>query len=294
LSAGSAAAGETVTVVVTPSVNAAPLMVGVEEGMFAANGLAVTPVLVALMPNLPAALLSGSGQIGLLSGPTLIQAVDGGLDLVAVAGGNVTSHAIMESALLASADFAYRKPSDLVGRSIGVPGIGAPQDVGLRYWMLQNGVDPAKVHFIETSIPQMADALRGHSVDAVIAPEPAQSQIIGSGVGKMAVPMSKELPEDIPWLFYVSTREWASTHPKELAAFRAGMAQAQMFTMTETAKAKEDFLKYVKMPPATLAMMSLGLQKPQITVAGLEWWVEVMRQQNMLNGSVDANNLVFK
>ena len=278
----------------TPSVNGAPLLVGVEEGIFARHDLAVTPVLVALMPNLPAALMSNSGQIGLVAVSTFIQAVDGGLDLVAIAGGNVTSHDIPEASLLVRPDFDYRSPADFIGRTIGVPGLGAPQHVFLRYWFMQHGVDPARVRFIETSFTNMADNLRSHAVDGVIAADPAQSQIISSGVGKVAVAMYKETPEGKPWLIYVSTRDWASAHPKDVASFRAAMAEAQAFTMTNTDKAKQDLLKYVPLPAPALARMSLGLQKPGITADGLRWWIDVMTQQQMLTGKPDADQLVLK
>ncbi len=283
-----------ISIVSTANINATPAMVAVQNGIFAKHGLDASITLIALMPNLPAALVSGSGQFGLVAAATFIQAVDGGLDLVAIAGGNETSHAINESALLIPADASYAKPADLVGRIVGVPGIGAPQHVFFRWWLLQKGVDPAKVRFVETAIPSMTDTLRTHAVDAVIAPEPAESQIVNAGVGKVAVAISEETPEGKPWLIYVATREWASAHRAEVAAFRAAMAEAQAFTMANTDDGKKAFSKYVNLPPAALAKLSLGLQKPDLTAEGLGWWVEMMQQQQMLPGKVDAGALVFR
>ena len=87
----------------TATTDCASAAVAVEDGIFKKNGLDAELILIALNSNIPAALMSNSLQIG---GPTpsvFLQATDGGLDLVAVAGAgqlrgvkaplNVTVHA---------------------------------------------------------------------------------------------------------------------------------------------------------------------------------------------------------
>ena len=99
-----------------------------EEGYFKKRNLDVEPKFIPLNPTIPAALQSDSLQIG---GPTpsvFLRAVDGGLDLVLVAGGGVTSKATTGFGLVARAGSGIRTPQDCVGRKIGVPGLGARPD----------------------------------------------------------------------------------------------------------------------------------------------------------------------
>src|SRR5208283_3828633 len=70
----------------------APVMVAKEEGFFAKHGLDVTIQLIPLNSLMPAALQSDSTQIASLTPPLLLQAVDGGLYLVAISGVAVTGN----------------------------------------------------------------------------------------------------------------------------------------------------------------------------------------------------------
>ena len=50
------------------------------------------------MPNFPPALVAGSADVGFMVATTFLQAVEGGLDLVAFAGGSATSHTLSPEA----------------------------------------------------------------------------------------------------------------------------------------------------------------------------------------------------
>src|SRR5476651_47598 len=70
----------------TATSDCASAMVAVDQGIFAKHGIDAKMVLIGINSNIPAAIVSDSIQIG---GPTetvFLQAVDGGLDLVAVDG----------------------------------------------------------------------------------------------------------------------------------------------------------------------------------------------------------------
>jgi len=114
-----------------------PIFVAAEEGIFAKHGLDTNITLIPLMPNLPAAVLSNSVQIGFMTATTFLQAVGGGIDFVAVSGGSVTSHQTTNIAFMASSQSGIHTPQDLVGHKIGVPGLGAFMHVTFRYWLAE-------------------------------------------------------------------------------------------------------------------------------------------------------------
>ena len=288
-----ARAGEPVVVVTTTAAPGAPIMVGVAEGLFTRHGVAVKPQLIQLMPNMPATLVSGSAQIGLMAMSTLLQAVDGGLDLVAIAGGAVTARNVPDASALARPDVSIEKPADFLGRTVGVPGLGAYYHVVFRWWLMSKGVDPAGVHFVETAFPVMLDALRGRTVDVVVCLDPFQSQILGAGVGKVAVPIYRDVPDDKPIVVYAATRDWASAHRSEVAAFRAAMSEAQALTAKDLEKAKLQFNELAKLPPAVLPRISIGAQSDKLPPEGFAWWIEVMTAQKMLSGKPEVAKLIF-
>jgi NitT/TauT family transport system substrate-binding protein len=87
--AGSAAAQTKIQISCTATSDCASAMVAVDEGIFKKHGLEAEMTPIGINSNIPAAILSNSIQI---SGPTstvFLQAVDGGLDLVGIAGASV-------------------------------------------------------------------------------------------------------------------------------------------------------------------------------------------------------------
>src|SRR5271167_2547648 len=70
----------------TATSDCASAMVARDEGIFAKHGLDVDMTLIGINTNIPPAIVSDSIQIGGPTEPVFLQAVDGGLDLVAIAG----------------------------------------------------------------------------------------------------------------------------------------------------------------------------------------------------------------
>src|ERR1700710_2691532 len=75
----------------TATSDCASAMVAVDEGIFKKHGLDAEMVLVGINSNIPAAILSDSIQIGGPTSTVFLQAADGGLDLVAIAGASIMS-----------------------------------------------------------------------------------------------------------------------------------------------------------------------------------------------------------
>lgn len=284
-----------IIITTTPAADGAPLFVAATEGFYAKHGIDVKPTLTALMPNLPAALLSNSVQIGCMTTTTFVQAVAGGLDLVAIAGGSVIDHKLIDTALVARTGSNIHGPQDLVGGpKVGVPGLGAFFHVIVSYWLDQNGVDPKKVHFVEAPFPAMRDMLSSKTVDAVGAVDPVLTLIVNAKVGYTVGNIIADLPEGKSILVYATTREWANAHRQEVTAFRAALVDADTYVAAHPKEAVAAFGKFVKMPPPVLAVTKIGTQDPNIAENQISWWVGVMRKQGLLTGPVDTSKMVFK
>ena len=108
--------------------------------------------------TIPPALVSGSVQIAGPTMPTVLQANDAGLDIVVFAGGAV--YPLVGDILVARQGSGIQKPTDLKGKTVGVPGLGALLHFMLRRQLKANGVDPSSVKYVELGFPQAADALK--------------------------------------------------------------------------------------------------------------------------------------
>lgn len=267
----------------TATTDCASAAVAVDEGIFKKHGLDAEMQLIGLNSNIPAALLSNSIQIG---GPTpsvFLQAVDGGLDLVAVAGASVSAKSTADTAaVVAKPDSGIKTAKDFIGKKVGAPGIGAFLQVLFSQWLIQNGVDPKKVNFVEVTFPTMNDILKSGSVDAVVTAGPVMANMINSGTGKVVSYYLSEIPDNEPQVMLASTREWAKAHPKELAAFRASLDEAAKIVNADPEKARKALSNFTKIPMKVLDTIKVSVSEPKITKQQLDWWVDVMNKQDML------------
>jgi NitT/TauT family transport system substrate-binding protein len=272
----------------------ASAFVAKEEGFFAKHGIDAELTLIAINSTIPAALLSNSLQVG---GPTpsvFLQAVDGGLDLVGVAGGSVTDKSVSAAGVVVRTGVEVKKPEDFIGKKVGAPGIGAFLHVLFRHWLIEKGVDPKKISFVEVSFPTMNDILKAGTVDAVVTAEPIMGRMVAAGTGYIAARYVDDLPEGKPGIMYAATRDWATKNPAALKGFRAAIAEGAVFVKTNPDKTRAHIGKYIKLPPEVLQTMKISVPDPVLTVDQLAWWRDVMAKQDMLKGKLDPAKLVVQ
>lgn len=293
LGTGVASTGTPLQIGCTATTDCASAMIGVEDGIFAKHGLDASLTLIGLNSNIPAALMSGSLQVG---GPTpsvFLQAADGGVDLVAVAGASSTAPETADSAAtVVKTGETIGSAKDFVGKKVGVPGIGAFLDVLFKRWLIENGVDPKDVSFVEVTFPTMNDVLKSGAVDAVVTAEPMLSRIVKSGTGAVAAKILVGIPKGEPQILYAMTRAWAEANPAAVSAFRAAIKEAADVVNQNPDKARAAISHFTKMPLDMLKTMKVSVSDPTMTAPQLEWWVGVMKKQAMLDGTPDGKALL--
>ena len=231
-------------VAVVPAVDSAGFFVALHQGLFTARGLHVTFV--------PA-----------VSSATVInaQALDKPKDRVDISCGNYVSYiqaqenydrgkrsssagdAMVAANLDIFAEGSVMEPgaqglyvmpgsrvrtlADLEGRTIGVNAPGNILYLLAASVLADHGLNVSRVHFAYYPLPQMAAMLKAGKIAAAVLPEPFASQAEQS----MGVALVADLDQGATAAFPVQgcavTRQWAASHPKTLAAFRAAFEQGQ-------------------------------------------------------------------
>ena len=182
---------------------------------------------------------------------------------------------------------------DMIGRKVGVPGLGGALDVLARNWVKTNGVDYHKVNWVEVQFPQMIDGLKAGLVDAVVTAEPFNTRIKAIDAGYFLA--EAEGPKGTMTLIYAATRAWTMKNPEALKAFRAAIEEAYDFARNpaNAASVKESIAKYTKLPPGAMASIVVpNTLEAKVTSASLAFWVDVARDQGMIKGNPNPDNLV--
>ncbi len=278
----------------TATTDCASAMVARDEGVFAKHGLDVDMTLIGINTNIPPAIVSNSIQIG---GPTetvFLQAVDGGLDLVAIDGASVMDPVANNLiAAVARNGVTIKDAKDFLGKKVGAPGIGAFLHVLFRKWLIDQGVDPSKVNFVEVTFPTMSDALKSGAVDAVLTAEPFISRMQTAGTGTVAVRYASELGRTEPIISYVTTRSFAEQNPEVIKAFRASIEEAAAMVNSDREKASVSIAKFTHLPLEIVKLNRPGLAEPKLKASDFAWWIDVMKQQDMLQSQIDSSKLVL-
>ena len=212
----------------TATSDCASAMVAVDEGIFKKHGLDAEMVLIGINSNIPAAILSNSIQIGGPTSTVFLQAADGGLDLVAVSGASIMNPASNANiTAFVRNGITINSPKDFVGKKVGAPGLGAFLHVLFVKWLVEKGVDPKSVNFVEVTFPTMSDIIKSGGVDAVLTAEPFVTRMTNAGLGSVGARYAVDLARTEPIIFYAAARDWAEKNPDTIKKFRAAIAEAR-------------------------------------------------------------------
>ena len=275
----------------------ASAFVAAEQDIFATHELDVSftqlPQAGAAIP----ALVAGSLELGSCTPPAFLQAVEGDLDLVGIAGGSVMTKEVNDfTALVARSGSNIHSGKDLEGKTVGATALNGTLYILFLEWLERNGVDHNKVRIVEIPFPEQLDALKSGQIDAAIPVDPFLGRIVADGVGYRVAAYMEAAPEGLSAVFYCATRSWTAANAAAVAAFRASIAEAVAFmTAKEGANEKQvraDIAKYVKMPPDVIAKLVISKPEASLTPAHLQGWYDLMKRQGSLHTTMDMAKLI--
>ena len=262
------------------------------RGMFQARNLDVSLTATAFGSNIPAALQSGTLEIGTPTAPVLLLAAAGGLDLVPISGGSVAMRTSKDHAVLARSGLDLRTANDFVGRRIGMAGFGGFLDLLFEEWLKRNGVSPSRVNMVEMGQPLMNDALKGASVDAVVAADPNVTRMQQTGAGRVVLYIDSQFPDDLPVIVYAGAQAWAASHREAAQSFAAAIAEASTYALAHPDELRRIIADYTKLPPEVVAAASLPDLHASLTADQLALWNPILRSQGALSADVDTAKML--
>jgi NitT/TauT family transport system substrate-binding protein len=224
-----------------------------------------------------------------------LQAADGGLDLVAVAGASVMNPSSnVNIAAFARNGVTIKEPKDFVGKKVGAPGLGAFLHVLFVKWLVEKGVDPKSVNFVEVTFPTMADIIKSGGVDAVLTAEPFVTRMLNANLGTVAARYAVDLARTEPIIFYAAARDWTEKNPDTIKKFRAAIAESAMIVNNDREKTSASISKFTKQPIELVKATPPNKSEPDLKAEQLGWWIEIMSSQKMLQTKLDLNKLILK
>ncbi len=161
-------------------------------------------------------------------------------------------------------------------------------------WLVEKGVDPKSVNFVEVTFPTMADIIKSGGVDVVLTAEPFVTRMLNANLGTVAARYGAELARTEPIIFYAASRDWAEKNPDTIKKFREAIAEGAVIVNTDRDKASVSISKFTKQPIELVKASAPNQSEPALKAEQLAWWIDVMSSQKMLQTKLDLNRLILK
>lgn len=287
------AAADPIRVNFIPITDGLPLFVAEDQGFFDKRGLDVQLTAAPNPSVMISAIASGSAEVGHTVLIPVLSAWQAGIELSVVAGASAFPSVEPPAVgVLARKDSGIKSPKDLEGKTVGVVGLQSYHQAMVQRWMGENGSDYGKVRFVEVPFPQMQDLLSSGNVDAVVSVDPFYSKMIKEGTGYDFGNFVATMPDGVPIVIFVSSREWAEANPDQVKAFRDALSEAAEFIKANDAEARKSFAKWTKLPERVVAT-SRWLEFTSVVPAeGVQYWIDMMKEQGMLSSDVKGEDLI--
>ena len=276
---------------VLPTWDAAAVYLAVDKGYFKAEGLTVTPVVLANAEEAVSRNLSGAIDITHDGYVTPILAASKGLRLRIIVDSARAKHGMY--VIVTPNASAIHAPKDLAGRTIGMTNSKGLPALLTRATLRSAGVDTSGVRFVDVTYPTMGAALQNGSVDASFATEPFLSRIKQTLGARVVLDTIGGRTDDFPIGCYHTTERFAKQNPRTVAAFQRAMARAQQLASRDRHAVTLVLPSYIKgLTPETADTITIGDFSPSKDKGLAQRVADFMTQQHMLNGHFDVSSLV--
>jgi NitT/TauT family transport system substrate-binding protein len=300
---GSPPAGASITVASVPGVGDAPLYVAWQRGLFRQAGLTVH---IRSYPTAAAevtALRSGQASVAVGDYADFFYAQERNKDtpMVVLADGYDAGPNIMD--VLVNPNSPITAPQNLVGKTIGTaePQLmpdrfgGAPyslETVAASSALEDDGIQPTSVTWKPMPASALVNALRNHTVNAILATEPqifqAESQL---GARTILDACSGETV-NLPLEGYFAPRSFAAKHRAALLAFRSALIRAQAGAV-QPAPLEAAFQHYAGMNRQAASLITVGEYPTSLRVASLQRVADLMSFYGALPQPLDVGGMIF-
>ena len=252
-----------------------PCWVALDKGFFETEGVKVEVAgIFKAGPELMSAFSAGALDMGYVGvAPATTAVANKTAKVVVLAQVNTEG-----SALVVKKDGKIQTVSELMGKSVVVPGHSTVQDFLFRKALLKFKIQPDQVKIMVLKPPEMIGALRTDQIDAFIAWEPYPAKAITSEVGRV-IASSRDIWKDHPCCVLAADEKFLESQPEKAKSMVRGHVKAIEFIRQHREEAIKIGVKYTGMDEASirLAMENVNYT-PVLSVEGEKEYVDFLTQ----------------
>ena len=260
--------------------------VAIEKGFFKKHGIDAEAQLLRNGSVIVPGLIAGEIQVGTLTPPTLIQAVDSGLPIVAIDGLAILTPDYKGVAVIARNGSNIKEAKDMIGKRFLVGNLNSIMTIMAKEWMRAQGVDPKRATYVEVPMPQIGDVLKTGNADASVLPDPLLSRAVQNDSGYVVGYISKDLPNGTVSMVNAVSKEWADKNPEAVKGFKQAVAEATEWAKSNQEEALNIVAKYLDIKPEIVKASEFPPLDANLSAAQLQWWIDALKKEDLIRTDI--------
>jgi len=295
---GTGDAGGDLTMGVIPVTDIGPVYMAQQNGVFDDSGLSLTLQPASSSPEIIQAMQSGQVQVGYGGTTSVFQAIENGIDLVAIAAASATpddpANGIND--LLVVEDSPLASAKDLEGKKVAINGQGGYTQLLADLAITADGGDPSKVEYVQMGIPDQPAALESGAIDAFVAGEPFGT--LGreeNGFRTLANPFEHLSDEAVVAGVWYALRSDVEANPDYYANVAETIDAANGYALEHDEELRENIAEFTKIDPDLAARIRLGSYgKLPLTAENLKPLADWSYELGYIENEVDLDAMIWK
>ncbi|UNK46063.1 ABC transporter substrate-binding protein [Arthrobacter sulfonylureivorans] len=254
---GAPADGEltAVTVSIPPSSFAAPMYLGVSEGIFEDAGFEVTLKPGTSMAEMMPLLMNGQAQYIFADLHNTILAQTEGMPIAV--GAPIAVNAQDEpkqgfANLMVAEDSGIKELKDLEGKKIGTNSIDGQAQLDNTTYLESKGVDTSNIEWIAVPTQQAVAGLKQGQYDAITIAEPGGTLAMAEGGVRMIGSADAAMPS-APMFVLAAQTSYIEGDKEAAKRFQEAVTEANKLANTDREKVNASLATFMKIPPELLA-----------------------------------------
>jgi taurine transport system substrate-binding protein len=273
----------------------------IEEGLFEREGIEIEIVTLSGGPNILAATVGGSLEIGYADIFAWVGAQENGFDLTLLQAANGRGNS---DYIIAGPNSGIETPADLVGKKIGTAA-HAQSKLRVQLYLERFGIDPNAVEYVIINQREtVGAALAGGQIDAAIASDPNVAQWEQQyGVRPLDGRPWEQIPERTATAGFFATGPWVAENEDLVEGFvRAAREGARLYNAYSAKQKAQITLKYDEIDlfaveeevPGVIERMNdanAALSGP-IDVEAVQEWLDIAQSKGVIEEAIDIQPLL--
>jgi NitT/TauT family transport system substrate-binding protein len=249
--------------------------------------------------NIPTAATAIAGIVGgsldMCTGDAITagRAILQGTPIVVLAPGALYESANAPIFMVVAATSPVRTAHDLVGKTIGVPGLGALTATTLLEWLPKNGVDPAQVKLVEITQAATTPSLERGTIDCAVLVEPFYT--INKDKVRILDRNFDVVAKEFTYALWFVSKTWVEADAGRAREFRTAIYETARWCNTHRDETSAVLARDAHIDPdIAKRMIRVNFQTAPLVPANIQPVLDFGTRVKIFDRRVDASSLIAK